>query len=272
MAARSLDRTMSAAAHGEENDALPAPTVDDVDDDSVLPTAAIDQTLSLHRASAANFKNLPPQPSKDYRRVHIADADLSTLDVDITKNIRHAVELRSKWLYAQEVPEWADYAEPRHSDYTVYVPPPYDPFDPELKPASDHVCQWKDGVVSVYSGRKSVMRRQAQFQGTKLEEFAKDLAELMKIMNDPECRSFCYRRLMLLQERFNMYLILNDSQESLAQIAVPHRDLYNVRKVDVHGMFTSTIQLATRIASLSPTTCGCDSVLTTLTCLPILCG
>lgn len=239
MAARSVDRTISAAAHiassavPGDREGLPAPNVDD--DDSVLPTAAIDQTLSAHRASAANFKNLPPQPRKDYRRVHIGDADLSDVDTEITIKIRRAVELREKWLYARDIPEWHDYEEPRHSDYTVFVPPPYDPFDPELKPPSEHVCQWRDGVVSVYSGRKSVMRRQAQFQGAQLEEFASDLAELMHIMNDPESRSFCYRRLMLLQERFNMYLILNDNQERLAQIAVPHRDLYNVRKVDVHG-------------------------------------
>lgn len=236
MASRIVDRVISATA------GCPPTTVPDPedsirnDDDGDLPTAAIDQRLSVHRASAANFKQLPPQPRNDYRRVHIADAARTESDRKITRKIRRAVELREKWLYKRRVPEWFGYADPRHSDYTVFVPPPYDPFDPELPPSSHHVCQWQDGVVQVFSDRRSVMRRLPQFQGARLQEFAKDLAELMAIMNDPESRSFCFRRLMLLEERFNMYLILNDNHERLAQIAVPHRDLYNVRKVDVHGM------------------------------------
>lgn len=236
MASSRVNRAISTAARCNRStipgrgDPLPN------DDDGELPTADIDQTLSGYRASAANFKHLPPQPRNHYRRVHIADAERTESDQRITQKIRRAIQLREKWLYKRRVPEWFGYAEPRHSDYTVFVPPPYDPFDPELPPSSLHVCQWQDGVVRVFSDRKSVMRRLPQFQGASLQEFAEDLAKLMAIMNDPESRSFCYRRLMLLEERFNMYLILNDNQERLAQVAVPHRDLYNVRKVDVHGM------------------------------------
>lgn len=235
MAARNLSRTMAAPvpatpiAQGDEDGVLSL----DVDDECSMPT--LKQTQSYHRASAANFKNLPPQPKKDYRRVVIADGEPSDLDIESCRKIRRAIDLREQWLYFREQPEWLDYDKPRPSKYSVFTPPPYDPFDPELKPASDHVFQWRLGVVSVYADRKSVMRRQAQFQSALLEDFAMDLVELMKIMNDPECRSFCYRRIMLLLERFNMYRILNDGQERLAQIAVPHRDLYNVQKVDVHG-------------------------------------
>lgn len=197
--------------------------------------AAIDRRLSYHRQKAANFKKLAPEVNKDYRRVHIASAESSDLDLAIASKIRRAIALREKWLYNREVPEWLDFPEPRHSDYTVFVPPPYDPFEPNLAGPSEHVCHWKDGIVAAYSDKKCVMRRKPQFHGRRLVEYAQDLSELTDIINDPECRSFCYRRLVLLQERFNMYIILNEGQERLAQIAVPHRDLYNVRKVDVHG-------------------------------------
>lgn len=244
MSSRSLERTISAVALSA-NHAVPTaapgtvlPTVAAEEDESTFTTSAIDETLSRHRQKAAFFKQLPPQPKNDYRRVHVADAVPTELDRLIAGRIRRAIELREKWVYARRVPEWVQYQEPRHSDYTVFVPPPYDPFDLEWPPASGHVCQWQDGVVNIFADRKNVMRRKAEIHGATLPDYATDLAELMDIMNDPEGRTFCYRRLMLLQERFNMYLILNEGQERLAQIAVPHRDLYNVRKVDVHGKYT----------------------------------
>jgi len=44
----------------------------------------------------------------------------------------------------------------------------------------------------------------------------------------------CFRRLTLLSERFELFLILNEESERIEQIGVPHRDFYNVRKVDTH--------------------------------------
>lgn len=46
--------------------------------------------------------------------------------------------------------------------------------------------------------------------------------------------SFSYKRLELLAARFNMHVLLNDRRELEAQKSVPHRDFYNVRKVDTH--------------------------------------
>lgn len=34
--------------------------------------------------------------------------------------------------------------------------------------------------------------------------------------------------------RFNLHVLLNDTRELEAQKSVPHRDFYNVRKVDTH--------------------------------------
>lgn len=38
-------------------------------------------------------------------------------------------------------------------------------------------------------------------------------------------------RLMLLEQKFNLHIMLNTDKESLSQKAAPHRDFYNVRKV-----------------------------------------
>lgn len=46
--------------------------------------------------------------------------------------------------------------------------------------------------------------------------------------------TFAYKRLELLQAKFNLHVLLNESIELDAQKSVPHRDFYNVRKVDTH--------------------------------------
>lgn len=38
----------------------------------------------------------------------------------------------------------------------------------------------------------------------------------------------------LLLQKFNLHLMLNADKEFLAQKSAPHRDFYNVRKVDTH--------------------------------------
>lgn len=44
-------------------------------------------------------------------------------------------------------------------------------------------------------------------------------------------RSLCFKRLQLLEARFNLHVLLNQDAELAAQKSVPHRDFYNVRKV-----------------------------------------
>lgn len=47
-------------------------------------------------------------------------------------------------------------------------------------------------------------------------------------------KSFCYRRLQYLSSKFQMHVLLNEMKELAAQKKVPHRDFYNIRKVDPH--------------------------------------
>ena len=39
---------------------------------------------------------------------------------------------------------------------------------------------------------------------------------------------------MLLEQKFNLHVMLNADKEFMAQKDAPHRDFYNVRKVDTH--------------------------------------
>lgn len=226
------------------------PTVDEEDS---LASATLDHRRSTMRSAAANFKRLEPPSPNHFRRLSVTPGPGTCFEDTSAKNLRHAVALRERWLYRPQVPEWVNYRKPTTTTIdvsSVFVSPPYDPFDPRLPPASHHVCQWHDGVVNVFTNRVTAMRRQPLIRGTKLHHFARDLVALSAIMNNPDTRSFCHRRLVLLQERFSMHLLLNDNQERLEQIAVPHRDFYNVPKVDVHvhhSSMTNQKQLLTFI-------------------------
>ncbi len=57
---------------------------------------------------------------------------------------------------------------------------------------------------------------------------------LRRVVADGPSKSFAYRRLQYLEGKFNLYVLLNEYQETAETKKVPHRDFYNVRKVDTH--------------------------------------
>uniref|UniRef100_A0A7N6FJX0 AMP deaminase n=1 Tax=Anabas testudineus TaxID=64144 RepID=A0A7N6FJX0_ANATE len=96
------------------------------------------------------------------------------------------------------------------SDATVHPPVsethPYENQDPaSMPPDMGYGCKMVDGVMHVYTTR-----------------------------NIMEKKSFCYRRLQYLSSKFQMHILLNEMKELAAQKKVPHRDFYNIRKVDTH--------------------------------------
>ena len=64
------------------------------------------------------------------------------------------------------------------------------------------------------------------------EEFYADLRELMKTVSHGPCKTFCFQRLGAIESRFKLHSLLNIELEMEQQKRVPHRDFYNVRKVD----------------------------------------
>jgi AMP deaminase len=67
-----------------------------------------------------------------------------------------------------------------------------------------------------------------------IREFYMDLEEILNISSDGPSKSFAFRRLQYLEGKFNLYVLLNEYQEMADCKRVPHRDFYNVRKVDTH--------------------------------------
>lgn len=67
-----------------------------------------------------------------------------------------------------------------------------------------------------------------------IREFYMDLDNILTVSSDGPSKSFAFRRLQYLEAKFNLYVLLNEYQETADSKKVPHRDFYNVRKVDTH--------------------------------------
>ena len=81
-------------------------------------------------------------------------------------------------------------------------------------------------------GQAKVRRRLAQ-HGKSKPEILKPKPK-HQVIGQAYVNSTATKRLMLLEAKFKMYLLLNEEKEFLAQKINPHRDFYNVRKVDTH--------------------------------------
>ena len=65
-------------------------------------------------------------------------------------------------------------------------------------------------------------------------QFFADMHRVLRYASLGPVKSFCHARLQLLEQRFSLHVMLNADKEFLAQKSAPHRDFYNVRKVDTH--------------------------------------
>uniref|UniRef100_A0A3P8TEI6 AMP deaminase n=1 Tax=Amphiprion percula TaxID=161767 RepID=A0A3P8TEI6_AMPPE len=113
---------------------------------------------------------------------------------------------------------------------------PYDNQDPKNMPAdTGYGCKMVDGVVHVYT-KKTNMDKSSELDllYPDLKEYIADMNVMMALIINGPVKSFCYRRLQYLSSKFQMHILLNEMKELAAQKKVPHRDFYNIRKVDTH--------------------------------------
>lgn len=131
--------------------------------------------------------------------------------------------LRSKWLFAPSAPP--PDAQPSRR--------PFDPFRaPQgLLPASGHTYRCVNGVYQVFGPADAAQEHPLYAPGS-VDAYYNDLRSVMRVVENGPAKTFCFRRLMLLEARFNMHMLLNENIELAACKRVASRDFYNVRKVD----------------------------------------
>jgi len=144
------------------------------------------------------------------------------------RELRWALEIRKKWKFKPRVVEFDDEMELTPHDKPILL----NPERVTLPGKSNWEMEMLDGVYSVSQKQPGGGKKVAVMSFWKLEEFLEDLQKIMKISNNGSTRTFCWKRLKLLETRFEMHNMLNDRLERKESRNCPHRDFYNVRKVD----------------------------------------
>ncbi|KAF9525475.1 AMP deaminase [Crepidotus variabilis] len=98
------------------------------------------------------------------------------------------------------------------------------------------------GVFQVYKDTKSQENeKKPTFNVPDIREYFVDLEYVLGVIADGPTKSFAFRRLKYLSGKFTMYSLLNEYQELSDMKRVPHRDFYNLRKVDTHVHHSSSM-------------------------------
>ncbi|WOL01904.1 putative AMP deaminase isoform X1 [Canna indica] len=154
------------------------------------------------------------QPSRDEEEVY--------------KILQNCLDMRKTYVYKEQIAPWEKEV---ITDPSTPKPNP-NPFAYTPEKKSDHVFRMLDGVVHVFESKESTERR--LFPVADATTFFTDLHHILRVTAAGNIRTLCHHRLLLLEQKFNLHLMLNADREFLAQKSAPHRDFYNVRKVDTH--------------------------------------
>lgn len=120
-----------------------------------------------------------------------------------------------------------------------FHPPPRDGEDPyDLSDAPEnleYVAKMKEGVIVVYESKEMLEQGLPKnLPYPDLETFTLDLSHVLALIADGPTKTYCHRRLNFLGSKFDLHEMLNEMAELRELKGVPHRDFYNVRKVDTH--------------------------------------
>jgi AMP deaminase len=92
----------------------------------------------------------------------------------------------------------------------------------------------ENSIYQIYENSEPNERDTPVINIPTIREYYMDLETILNISSDGPSKSFAFRRLQYLEGKFNLYVLLNEYQEMADSKRVPHRDFYNVRKVDTH--------------------------------------
>ncbi|KAI3947262.1 hypothetical protein MKX01_019915 [Papaver californicum] len=176
---------------------------------------------------AADILRKEPE-HESFVRLKITPNEVPSPDeVEVYQVLQQCLEMRERYLFREEVAPW----EKEVITYPSTPKPNPNPFSYSPEGKTDHHFQMEDGVVHVYANKDS---KEKLFPVADATTFFTDLHRVLRIIAAGNIRTLCHHRLNLLEQKFNLHLMLNADREFLAQKSAPHRDFYNVRKVDTH--------------------------------------
>ncbi|KAM9940054.1 hypothetical protein OXX80_000481 [Metschnikowia pulcherrima] len=175
--------------------------------------------------------------------------------IELFQNVRQCLHLRHAYL--DRSMQRDDRANPKNDvAWRIYPPPPRPTYKSKNKfnqlpgehmeeaafdfsecevPQQDYNTDYEvklnsDDVYQVYERESG----EALGEIATLHDYYGDLAKIARISSDGPTKSFAFKRLQYLETKWNMYALLNEFEETKQSKKNPHRDFYNVRKVDTH--------------------------------------
>ncbi|XP_073326457.1 AMP deaminase 2 [Pagrus major] len=231
--------------------------------------SATDLEYMKEQSQAPDLQEREPIPEREYQRVTISGEEQCGVPftdlLDAAKCVVKALFIRQKYMglslqsfcrttaqylqelserpldldiYEEEIPETTATADKHYATVhpPVSVKHPYENQDPaSMPPDMGYGCKMVDGVMHVYTTRNTMEKStELDLPYPDLQEYIADMNVMMALIINGPVKSFCYRRLQYLSSKFQMHILLNEMKELAAQKKVPHRDFYNIRKVDTH--------------------------------------
>ena len=92
----------------------------------------------------------------------------------------------------------------------------------------------QNGVYQVYRYREASESQEPIVHVPTLRDYYKDKDKIMDYSSYGPCKTYAFRQLDILDSKFNLHKMQHNYQEFADTKLVPHRDFYNVRKVDTH--------------------------------------
>uniref|UniRef100_A0A8C5FQI0 AMP deaminase n=1 Tax=Gadus morhua TaxID=8049 RepID=A0A8C5FQI0_GADMO len=207
-----------------------------------------------HLPGPATGQAPPPEDLPDYQRVTISGDYCAGITVEdyeqASKSLLKALLIREKYsrlafhrfsrttahfLRSAEDRTWSQEDEVL-PDVSPCPGPGQDPYSLEDLPEDlGYLLQMKDGIVRVYSSPEALEQQQPRdLPYPDLETFSVDMGQVLAMIVDGPTKTYCHRRLNFLESKFHLHEMLNEMAELKELKKVPHRDFYNVRKVDTH--------------------------------------
>ncbi|CAI2175578.1 11513_t:CDS:10 [Funneliformis geosporum] len=97
----------------------------------------------------------------------------------------------------------------------------------------------ESGVYNVHKTQEDLDNNRSAYEVPSAKDYFMDLEQILETISDGPAKSYAYKRLCYLESKWNMYSLLREYQEIADSKRVPHRDFYNVRKVDTHVHLSS---------------------------------
>lgn len=173
--------------------------------------------------------------------------------IALFKNVKTSLDLRHK--YSGISLQSSEMDNPKNRDtWNIYPPPPKPTYKSKNRfnqlPSTDHEEEEFDLAKCVIPEATDAFDYRTNDENVfevydkvseepiiripDIKEYYSDLNTIAKIASDGPTKSFAFKRLEYLEAKWNLYYLLNEFEETKHSKRNPHRDFYNVRKVDTH--------------------------------------